>query len=104
MSEIICVDAKFSQEVLNFFSLHGVVVPEQDKIYSIRNVIINSNGKTGIHLEEIVNPKVPINHPLFPGEVVYMEVNFDISRFRTLNGDNINVSEIKQLIKEKSLT
>lgn len=99
--DIICIDGSFSKECLKIYSEYGVVVPQQDKLYSIRDVIINSNGKTGLLLEELVNPKIPIDHPLFPGEKTMFEPNFDIKRFRTLGGDLVDASEAKVKTKQK---
>jgi hypothetical protein len=62
--EIICVDGSFPVDKLEFYKLHGVSVPQQDKLYNIRAVINNSNGKKGILLEEIKNPTIPFKHPI----------------------------------------
>jgi len=97
--DVICIDGKFSSEQLEFYSRHGVVFPEQESFYTIRDVIINSNGKTGILLEEIVNPKVPIEHPLL-GQVVMMEINWDVKRFRNLDQSELNISEIKKQLAD----
>lgn len=94
MSEIICVDGNFTPEALKFYNEFGVITPEQDKIYNIRAVIINSNGKTGLLLEELVNPKVPFISPIL-GQVMN-EPNWDINRFRTLSGEIIKTTQ-KQL-------
>ena len=94
MSEIICVDGNFTPEALRFYAEHGVIPPEQDKIYNIRAVIINSNGKKGLLLEELVNPKVPFISPAL-GEVMN-EPNWDINRFRTLSGEIVKTTQ-KQL-------
>lgn len=96
--DVICIDSTFSSEVLQFYEKHGVVTPMKDSLYTIRDVIINSNGKTGLLLEEIVNPKIPINHDLMQS-VVMFEPNWDINRFRNLDNSAINVSEVKQTIK-----
>lgn len=57
--DIICRDGSFSQEILDFYSKHGMVVPQQDNLYSVRDVIINSNGKTGLlRLNPKENPRV----------------------------------------------
>lgn len=88
MSDIICIDGNFKSDFLDFYEKHGVITPKQDKIYTIRAVIINSNGKTGLLLEELVNPKVPFKSPAL-GDV-WNEPNWDINRFRTLNGEIVN--------------
>ena len=96
--EIICINASFSTGNLEFFSLFGVKTPEKDKIYNIRQVIKLVNGKTGVLLEEIVNPEVPIKHPILGYAMT--EPNFDLDRFRKLSGDIISKEEIRELITE----
>lgn len=101
--EVICINTNFPLEHLQFWKKYGVEPPQQDSIYNIRDIVINSNGKTGLLLEELVNPKVPINHPLIPGEVTMMEPNFYEKRFTTLLGEQISLAEVKQFVKNKSL-
>ena len=100
MNEIICVDGNFTPEALKFYNEFGVVPPEQDKIYNIRAVILNSNGKKGLLLEELVNPHVPFISPAL-GQVMN-EPNWDINRFRTLNGEIVknNSKTITKCLKK----
>lgn len=98
--DIICINSSFSQEQLQFWAIHGVVHPEQDKMYTIREVIKHSHGETGVLLEEIVNPKIPVKHNIL--KIIQREPTWNIHRFRMLNGDMINketVSEFQKLTK-----
>ena len=101
--DVICVDDIFSSDCLEFYKRHGVVTPVKDTMYTIRG-IDNVRGTTGLYLEEIVNPKVPIQSPMFAltGSVLNVEPSFHIKRFRTLGGEIINVEELKQTLHEIS--
>ena len=99
MQEVICVDGSFPKDMLDFYEKYGVKTPIQDKLYTIANIIINSNGKRGVILEELKNPKVPINHPLFPQEATQVEPNWYIGRFRTLSGEIVNERELSKELK-----
>lgn len=99
--DVICVDGKFSEDAKVFYTKHGVVWPEQEKMYTIRDVIKNTNGDTGLLLEELVNPKVPILHPIL-GSVQY-EPNWNVERFRTLQGETITKESIALIIKQSLL-
>lgn len=98
--DIICTNDVFSSDKTSYFKKNGIETPTKDSLYTIRNVIVNSNGKTGLLLEEIVNPRIPILHPLFPGEITMIEPNWDIKRFSTLLGDSLNIAEVKNLLKK----
>lgn len=98
--EVICVDGNFSLEAKQVYNKYNVVWPEQDKIYSIREVVKTTTGETGLLLEEIVNPKIPILHPIL-GSVEY-EPNWHINRFRTLQGDEISREQLSQIVKVKA--
>lgn len=84
-------------DTLEFYEKWGVITPSVDVMYTVRDVIINSSGETGILLEEIVNPKVPIIHPLLG--TANMEPNWNLQRFRMLNGELVSVIELKQSLK-----
>lgn len=92
MGDILCVDANFNSGQIDFWKAHGVKYPEQDKMYTVREVVTHTNGTTGIRLEEIINPKVPVKHSVLG--VAEMEPTFRISRFRTLAGDKVKKEEI----------
>lgn len=95
--DVICIDGKFSEDAKKFFVKYGVVWPEQEKMYTIRDVIKNTQGETGLLLEELVNPKVPIIHPIL-GRVMY-EPNWHIRRFATLQGDSISKEALADISK-----
>ena len=98
--DVICVDGNFAPEVMAFFNEHGVVVPTQDSMYTIREVVnVATKGTKALLLEEIINPKVPQDHPVL-GKVMY-EPNWAINRFRTLAGDNINSRELERELAQK---
>ena len=84
MKEVICCNAEFTLEQLTFWKEHKVVHPEKDKIYTVRDVIVHiDNAGTGILLEEIVNPPVPVNTSF---GVISREVSWNLNRFRDLQG------------------
>jgi len=97
MSEIICIDGNFSSKQLEFYKQHGVAIPEQDKMYNIRTVINNSNGRAGILLEEIKNPTIPFKHPILG--ITYNEPNWYINRFRNLDQTEIDKEQITEIVK-----
>lgn len=68
--------------------------PVKDRIYTIRDVIRTLGGAVGLLLEEIKNP--PLEHPSGLGT---FEPNFDIKRFRDINGDILNLAEILADVK-----
>ena len=93
--EAICIDGSFPADYLQFYSQHGVKTPNQDSIYNFRSVSRNSQGKYEVLLEEIINPQVPIKHPILG--VSYKEPAWDLNRFRTLAGDIITEEMIKEI-------
>lgn len=99
--DVICIDDIFSTDCLKFYSLHGVVTPVKDTMYTIRG-IDSVRGTTGLYLEEIVNPKVPIQSPAFAmtGSILNREPSFHIKRFSTLGGEKINEEELKQILED----
>ncbi|MEI6186934.1 MAG: hypothetical protein WCP46_00330 [Alphaproteobacteria bacterium] len=103
--EVICINGKFPPETVAFYTQYGVQSPKQDKIYNIRQVINHATkpgdgNKIGVLLEELKNPKVPVQNPIL-GETM-MEPTFDIKRFSNLDGTEINEKElIKETIKNK---
>jgi hypothetical protein len=54
--KVICVDDYFEDCRTNPFKMSEINLPEEDKRYTIREVIKNSSG-TGVRLEEIINKK-----------------------------------------------
>lgn len=82
--EIICINNKFAQDVLQFYAKYGVQIPEEGKLYTLRSKHRHSNGGIGVTLEEIVNPFVPIESSLLPDAKI--EPTFNITRFTDLLG------------------
>lgn len=89
--EIICINNKFTQDVLEFYAKYGVRIPEENKIYSLRSKQRHSNGLIGVTLEEIINPKVPIESSLLPDAKI--EPTFNSKRFTDLFGNPIEKVE-----------
>lgn len=98
-SDIICINDKFTPDQLEFYKIWGVTIPKQDNLYTIREFITHSMAGTGIRLNEIINPEVPINHPIL-GTIMY-EVTFSKDRFTDLNG--LPLIEIKESTKKQSV-
>lgn len=96
--EVLCINGVFRSDVLAFWKEFGVKFPQEEKIYTIRNVIRNTNGEIGFHLQEIINPHVPIKHPIMG--IAMMEPNFHHKRFTTLLGTDISQDELREMIKE----
>lgn len=95
--DIICVNGNFTSDQLEFYKQHGVACPEQDKMYNIRAVINNTNGKKGILLEEIKNPVIPFKHPILG--IAHNEPNWDLNRFRNLDQSNITQEQLNEITK-----
>lgn len=100
MKEVICTDAGFTADALLFYKQHGVVVPKQDSIYTIRQVLNHATkpgggNVIGVLLEELKNPPVPVENPILGS--ITREVSWSILRFRNLDGTEINE---KELIKD----
>lgn len=92
MSEIICINDTFSAEAREVYEQYGVVTPYQNNTYSVREVVITRVG-TGLLLNELVNPMIPIGE----GESGFKaEVNWNVNRFRNLDGTEINIEQLKQ--------
>lgn len=99
--ELICIDGKFSAEFLDFYAKHGVSVPVEGKLYNPRSVNKNSNGDWEILLVEIVNPQVPIKHPILG--VAHKEPAWRLNRFAKLDNSKISIEEAVELKKELKL-
>ena len=91
MTEIICINNNFSSDVLAVYSKYGVKIPEKDKIYTIRTKQIHSNGLCGIRLNELNNPKIPIESSLLPD--AFLEPSFNVNRFTDLLGNPLKIKE-----------
>ncbi len=90
--EVICVNDSFPAPVLAFYAEFGVQTPKKEKMYSVRLVKRHTNGETGVLLNEIQNPDVPVKHPVL-GEV-WFEPTFNINRFTTLLGEPVRQEEL----------
>lgn len=95
--DIICINDKFSPEWEAYFLLNKIKTPVAEKMYTIREVVPNTVGETGLLLVEIVNKLVPKVSPLtyFSGMA---EQNWAISRFTDLNRQPLS----KEMIQEYS--
>jgi len=92
--ESICINDSFPADYLQFYAQHGVKTPNKDSIYNFRSVSRNSQGKYEVLLEEIINPEVPIKHPVLG--VSNKEPAWDLNRFRTLSGNEITQEMVKE--------
>jgi hypothetical protein len=96
--EVICIDGTFTADQLTFWAQFGVKTPQTDQIVNIREVVKHTTGEIGFRLEEIINPQVPIKHPILG--IIMMEPSWAQRRFTTLNGKPLNKEEIESLIKQ----
>ena len=95
--EIICIDDRFSIEARRIYEKYKVVTPMESMFYSVRDVVVSRVG-TGLLLEELVNPKLPIGE----GESGFMvEPNFGIFRFRNLDNSEITGEQIQEFLIDK---
>lgn len=94
--EVICINGTFSQDFLLYYKEHGVEVPRENLIYSIREVVNHTNGQTGVRLDQIKNPEIPDFHTILGN--ILIEPTFNIKRFAKLNGGEITKEEIKEII------
>ena len=88
---------------MELFSRYGVQVPVENSIYNVRDVI-KPSGKAGVGilLEEIVNPAIPLNHPIM-GTVTHHEPNWAITRFSTLSGEPLSREDIESIKQETTV-
>jgi hypothetical protein len=96
--EIICINDKFSPEWEAYFLLNSIKTPVADKLYTIRGVVPNTVGETGILLNEVVNKLVPKVSPV-TGFKGMAEQNWAISRFTDLQGMPLSKEAISELTK-----
>jgi hypothetical protein len=95
MTDIICINDVFLPEVLAFYQKFGITTPQKDKMYSVREMKKHTTGDTGLLLNEIKNPDVPVKHPVM-GEV-WFEPTWSIKRFATLAGDVVKKEEVEEV-------
>jgi hypothetical protein len=99
--EVLCINEKYPRETLVFWEIHGVSFPFEDKMYNIRDAVRHFDGSTGLRVEEIVNPTVPIVHPVL-GKINY-EPTFDTKRFVKLSGEPLTKEEVEEYIMPVSV-
>jgi hypothetical protein len=96
--EVICINDKYPAETLDFWTVFGVSHPIIDKMYTIRESLRHFDGSIGVRVEEIVNPTVPIKHPVL-GTIEY-EPTFALNRFAKLNGDLLQKEDVEEFISQ----
>lgn len=96
--EVICISDVFPQDQLEHYRKHGVVVPTEGKIYTIREVILNTIGGKGVRLEEILNPDIPLMHPILG--MINVEPNWAIRRFTNLLGEPLTEDMLREVSKD----
>lgn len=95
--EVIYINDNYPLQVLAWYQKNGIQRPVLNKIYSIRDLIKSSVfEKTGVLLNEVVNPKIGITHPILGR--VFMEPNFNIERFTDLQGNKLTKEEIQKIL------
>lgn len=96
--EVICINNTFNQECLTLYSKYGVKIPEKDKIYSIRTKQKHSNSEWGIRLNEIINPKIPVESSLLPD--AWVENTWNLKRFTDLLGNPLLEENTEYLVNK----
>src|SRR6187402_541586 len=96
--QLICVRDSFPADYLVFYAQHGVKTPVKDKLYNLRSFSRNSQGQMEVLLEEIINPEVPIKHPVLG--ISYKEPAWDSKRFSTLLGEILTLEMLREFVKE----
>lgn len=87
-----CIDGTFEREALAYYDKYGVVTPTKGNIYTFREVKKHHIGETGVLLDQINNPKIPVDSPIL-GKVL-LEPTWDINRFRKLQKPKQEVEEL----------
>lgn len=93
--QILCIDDKFPSEFVELYKKYGVVTPKEGKLYSIRKIIKTLKG-TGILLNELINPEVPIIHPIGKTTGV-AEPSWNLKRFVNLDQSEITEEQALEL-------
>ena len=97
--EKLCIDGVFTPKQLEIWERFGVSYPQEGKLYTFRKIIKHTNGKTGVVLNEIINPDVPLDLEGKPG--FSCEPNFSIKRFVNLDQTEISEEEIMEATRNK---
>lgn len=90
-SVVECINAAFNERQKELIAF----LPDKGKFYMIRSIEEHPGNKTGVRLEEIINPpSVVVNN-------VHIEPTFDIERFREVEGlDDLVIEMIEESICE----
>lgn len=101
--EIVCINGKFPADFVAYYIQYGVRMPKQDVEYTIRDVVRNTDGSTGLLLVELENPRIPIiGHPILGS--VNMEPNWNIERFAHANNDKaLDYNELREYFRKQSM-
>jgi len=95
---VLCCNDIFLPEFIELYEKFGVVTPKEGKLYTFRKIIKTLNG-TGVLLNELLNPDVPIIHPI--GKTTGMaEPSFSIKRFVNLDQSEITEEEVREAIRQ----
>jgi hypothetical protein len=94
--EVICINDQFPAPVLAFYAEFGVNPPKKDQLYTIRQIKRHTHGETGVLLNELKNPEVPVKHPVL-GEI-WFEPTFNVNRFATLMGLPVKQEELEAVV------
>lgn len=71
--QVVCVCRAYEGQV----DVHGNRFPVYRGVYTVRDFVTDrSNGRTGLHLEEVVNAPLPCYPIGEPGEVAFFTDNF----------------------------
>jgi hypothetical protein len=97
--EILCINDQFTQEQIEFYQKFNVTIPKEGKLYSIRKIIFHPSRGTGLLLNEIINPLVPIKSSIGMGAGM-IEPDWNSNRFSTLQGEIITREELRKIKKE----
>lgn len=95
---VICINDIFPEEYEILYKQFNVITPKEGKLYTFRKIIKTLNG-TGVLLNELLNPDVPIIHPI--GKATGMaEPSWSIKRFVNLDQSEITEEEIREAIRQ----
>lgn len=103
--QVICINDRFPVDYQIFYIERSITTPVRNELYSIRDIIKTIKGDYAFLLEEIVNKKVFINHPILGTAEV--EPSWGAHRFTDLNGKKIDMLELYKSFQSeycKSLT
>lgn len=82
-TQVLCINDKFDTNIVSLIPNR----PVEEKIYTIRDILLTRNGKA-VHLEEITNP--PLYDKVHNGT---FEPSFNINRFRPILETELELEE-----------